>query len=175
MIQSNRTEQFLRLYSGCESHLFAYLLTLLGNWNDAEEVFQETTLALWRSFDDFHAGTDFTRWAKRIAFNRVLTFRKQKQRHGIPHSNEFLNAVEEAFAQQSDVLDARTRALAQCVGKLGEQDRQLLALRYETSRKVKDVATQVGRPANTVYKALERIRHALIDCVDRTLAREEHA
>jgi RNA polymerase sigma-70 factor, ECF subfamily len=172
-IEPQRGEQFLLVYSGCESQLFAYLLTLLGNRSDAEEVFQETALVLWRSFDDFTPGTNFLLWAKRIAFHRVLTFRKQRQRQGVPNSEEFLNSVERFLGSQSEALDARLRALSECLMKLSEPDRQLVALRYESNRKIKDLATQLGRPANTLYKAFERIRHALFECVDRSLAREE--
>ena len=173
--EPQRCEQFLLVYSGCESQLFAYLMTLLGNRSDAEEVFQETALTLWRSFDDFVPGTSFLLWAKRVAFHRVLTFRKLRQRQGVPSSEEFLNSVEQLLASQSETMDARLRALSGCLEKLSEPDRQLVTLRYESNRKIKDMATQLGRPANTLYKAFERIRHALFECVDRSLAREEHA
>jgi RNA polymerase sigma-70 factor (ECF subfamily) len=170
-----QTEEFLLLYSSCEERLFAYLVTLLGSRDDAEEVFQETTLALWRSFQEFDPGTNFLNWAKRVAFHRVLTFRKQRRRGGVPQSEEFLESVNRMVAANEDVMDARLRALATCLEKLPEADRQLVACRYEANRKVKSLATQLGRPANTLYKALERIRHSLIECVNRVVAREERA
>lgn len=173
-VESQRGERFLLEYSRCEAQLFAYLMTLLGNRNDAEEVFQETALALWRSFDDFTPGSPFLVWAKRIAFHRVLTFRKNRQRQGVPGSEEFLQAVEQLLSAQSDTLDARLQALSNCVQKLSAPDRQLIALRYESNQKIKELAAHLNRPANTVYKAFERIRHALYECVDRALAREEH-
>jgi RNA polymerase sigma-70 factor (ECF subfamily) len=114
-------------------------------------------------------------WAKRVAFNRVLTFRKQKKRQGIPCSGEFLNAVEEAVASENELFDARARALANCLKKLTDQERQLISLRYENDCTIKDVAAKTGRPANTLYKALGRIRHALLECIERTLSREEQA
>jgi RNA polymerase sigma-70 factor (ECF subfamily) len=173
-VESQRAEQFLIEYSRCEAQLFAYLMTLLGNRTDAEEVFQETALALWRSFNDFAPGTNFLSWAKRIAFHRVLTFRKLRQRQGVPGSEEFLNSVEQLLSSDSGKMDARLQALSNCVQKLSETDRQLIALRYESNKKIKDLANDLNRPANTLYKAFERIRHALYECVDRALAREEH-
>jgi RNA polymerase sigma-70 factor, ECF subfamily len=173
MVTNDRTEQFLRLYSGCESQLRAYLMTLLGNRTDVEDVFQETTVALWRSFDDFNPDTSFMCWAKQIAFHRVLQFRVQKQRRGVPCSQEFLNAVNQTIVSHSDELETRLRALAECVAKLAESDRKLVAMRYESNCTIKEVAAQIGRPANTLYKALERIRHALVLCMERAIAREE--
>lgn len=168
-----QTEDFLLLYSGCEERLFAYLVTLLGSRDDAEEVFQETTLALWRSFHEFEPGTNFLGWAKRVAFHRVLTFRKQRRRQGVPSSEEFLTAVDRMVAAHEDEMDTRLRALASCLQKLPEADRRLVACRYESNRQVKSLAAQLGQPANTLYKALERIRHALVECVNRVVAREE--
>lgn len=165
-------EEFLLLYSSCEERLFAYLMTLLGHRDDAEEVFQETTLVLWRSFNQFTHGTNFFAWAKQIAFNRVLTYRKQKRRSGVPHSEEVLRAIDRVASSRAEVLDARLVALSQCVEKLPEADRRLVAVRYGSNCKVKDAAIQLGRPANTLYKALERIRHALIECVERAILNE---
>jgi RNA polymerase sigma-70 factor, ECF subfamily len=170
-----RTEEFLFLYTGCEERLFGYLVTLLGSREDAEEVFQETTLVLWRSFQEFEPGTNFLFWAKKIAFHRVLTFRKQRRRAGVPQSEGFLESVERTLAAEEAVMDTRLRALAQCLEKLPAADRQLVACRYESNRHVKDLAAQLGRPANTLYKSLERIRHALIECVNRAVARESRA
>jgi len=175
MTADDRTELFLRHYSGCEQQLRAYLMALLGNWTDVEDVFQETTIALWRSFDQFSPETNFMTWARHVAFHRVLQFRSAKQRRGIPCSEEFLNAVQQTVTSQSDQIESRLRALSDCLAKLAEADRTLVAMRYESNRTIKEVATQMGRPANTLYKALERIRHALVVCVERTIAREGRA
>src|SRR5262249_46293703 len=129
-----RTEQFIVVYSACESRLFAYLMALLGNRSDAEEVFQETALALWRSFDSFVPGTSFIHWAKRIAFHRVLQFRSKNRRAGVPGDEEFLATVDRVLAKRSDELDARLRALETCLGKLRESDHQLVAARYFSNR-----------------------------------------
>lgn len=174
MVSQPRADEFLPHYSGCESWLFAYLVTLLGNRDDAEEVFQETTLALWRSFDDFQPGTDFARWAKRVAFHRVLTYRKQRQRQGVPQSEEFFSAVHAADERCENLAAARGRALDDCVARLPEADQRLVSLKYTSKATIPQLATQLGRSPNTVAKALKRIRRLLMGCVERTLIREGH-
>jgi RNA polymerase sigma-70 factor, ECF subfamily len=172
MVTHSRAEEFLLLYSGCEGWLLAYLMALLGNRDDAEEVFQETTLALWRSFEEFIPGSDFTRWAKRVAFHRVLTFRKKRRRQGIPHSEQFLEAVHSADERQATTVTSRLRALDDCVRRLPESDRRLVSLRYTTKQTIPQLATNLGRSASTITKALRRIRRVLMSCIDRTLASE---
>ena len=43
---------------------------------DAEEILQQTNLVLWRKFGRFEQGTDFDRWACRIAYYEVLKARE---------------------------------------------------------------------------------------------------
>jgi RNA polymerase sigma-70 factor, ECF subfamily len=175
MVTQSRAEEFLTLYSGCQRWLLAYLMALLGNRNDAEEVFQETTLALWRSFDEFTPGRDFTRWAKGVAFHRVLAFRKRKRRSDIPQSDEFLEAVHSADDRQADLAVSRLHALEDCVRRLPEADRRLISLRYSGKETIPELATQLNRSTSGVSKALRRIRRALANCVKRSLSREGFA
>jgi DNA-directed RNA polymerase specialized sigma24 family protein len=43
---------------------------------------------------------------------------------------------------------------------------------HESRETYKSIAEEIGRPVNTVYKALNRIRRSLHECIDRTLAAE---
>ena len=175
MVAPSRAEEFLLLYSGCEGWLLAYLMALLGNRDDAEEVFQETTLALWHNFDDFVPGSDFARWAKKVAFYRVLTFRKKKRRLGVPQTEEFLAAVHSADERQADAAAARLRALGDCMRRLPEADRCLISQRYDDRQTIPQLATNLNRSASTITKSLRRIRRMLMSCIDRTLANEGSA
>lgn len=168
----SRTEEFLVHYSSCEGWLFVYLVTLLGNHEDAEEVFQETTLALWRSFDDFKPGTSFANWVKRIALHRVLTFRKKKRRQGFPQSEEFLAAVHASDEQRPELVRERLRALDTCVERLPDAERQMVSLRYQSNQTIPQMGRELQRSPNTIAKALKRIRRVLQRCVERTLSRE---
>jgi RNA polymerase sigma-70 factor (ECF subfamily) len=86
----------------------------------------------------------------------------------------FLERVAETAAQQSEVLqlDERREALAGCLDKLPARDRELLARRFAEGATTRSTAEQVGRSVEAVYKALAKIRHALFDCVQKTLDRE---
>jgi RNA polymerase sigma-70 factor (ECF subfamily) len=71
------------------------------------------------------------------------------------------------------LLEARRDALRSCLQKLSSTDRQLVQHCYSDSRTTFRRAAEVlGRPVNTVYKALNRIRKALYDCIERTVAVE---
>jgi len=170
--QSDRYEEFLRLFAKHESGIFAYLLTLLTNRADAEEVFQETCIVLWRSFDRFQLGTNFRAWACRTALHQVIAFRRKQKRERLRFTQAFVETVAKEYEEKADDLEERLSALADCIAKLKTRDRELLSQCYRSNTTTKAVAEQIGRPADTVYKALKRVRRALFDCVSRTLAGE---
>jgi len=68
---------------------------------------------------------------------------------------------------------SRRDALRRCLDKLPSKDRQVVRSCYSDARtSFKTAADDLGRPANTVYKALNRIRKSLYDCIERTLSVE---
>jgi len=172
-LAEGKTEQFLQLYAGCEGKLSAYLMTLLGNYNDVQDVLQETLLALWQSFGEFEPGTNFLAWARKAAYHRALTFRKQQRRQGIPCSEAFLAALDRAYERKGDRLEEYLRYLEECIALLPDTDRQILAARFQSEGPSKAAAEALGRPVNTVYKALARIYRVLATCVERLASREE--
>jgi RNA polymerase sigma-70 factor (ECF subfamily) len=171
---TDKTRMFLRAFLQNERRLYAYILALLPNRADAEDLLQEVSLALWDTFDANSPPTDFLAWGRRIAYYKVLNFYKQSRRLQNRLNQVFLERVAETVAQQAEVLqlDDRREALAGCLEKLPARDRDLLARRFAEGATIQSTSEQVGRSVDAVYKALAKIRHALFDCVQRTLDRE---
>lgn len=165
-------DEFVRLLGQNQRRLFLYVLGMVPNWNDAEEIIQETNLVLWREFGQFQSGTNFTAWACKVAFHQVLNWRKRRQRDRLEFSPAFLEAVAAEAAEVADVLEERSTALADCIGKLPAPHRDLLRLRYTEGLTVEVVAQKLGRTIEAVYRALSRVRHTVHQCVTRTLTQE---
>lgn len=169
----DREAVFLRLYSANQSRIFAYIFALLPSWHDAQDVLQETSVVLWRAFDEFQPGTDFRAWACKTALHQVLSFRQRQKRIPCPTSDEFFETVAAEMATMDETLDNRLQALARCVKKLPQSARDLLRRCYHSGLSTRQVAAEMGRPAGTIYKELSRIRRRLFACVEKTLASEE--
>jgi RNA polymerase sigma-70 factor, ECF subfamily len=168
-----RRDAFARLFAQHDRWLFAYLVSLLGNATHAEEVFQEVCVVLWREYETFELGTDFVRWVSVIAHHQVHRFRRQQRRVGPQLSETTVDLLSHDAVERADLLESRRDALRGCLEKLPDTDRHLVGCCYGDSRtSFKTAAEQLGRPVNTVYKALNRIRRALHDCIERTLAVE---
>jgi RNA polymerase sigma-70 factor, ECF subfamily len=173
MSRQVKTEDFIELYTTYESRLRGYVLSLVPRWSDAEEIAQRCSLILWKKFDQFEPGTNFYAWACQIARLEVKEFRKRTNRERVVFSDEFVDSVaDEAIAMQEE-LPERLNALQKCVEKLSKEHRELLRLRYDERRSVGSVAKVVARPIEGVYKALSRIRMALHNCINASLASED--
>lgn len=174
MSQREATRDFVGLWTAHARQVYAYILTLVANWADAEDIFQETSTTLWEKFDEFQLGSDFTAWACRTAYFKTLSHGKQ-QGKAVGVSPEFLAAVSEEVERMSEQLDAQHFALADCLERLTPRDRNLIDLRYSPQGNVKAVADQVGRSVPAIYKALQRIHQTLFECIQRKLAAEERS
>lgn len=169
----HQRDAFARLFAKHDRWLFSYLVTLLCNSAHAEEVFQEVCVVLWREYEKFQIGTDFVKWASVIAHHQVQKFRRQRKRFGPQLSDEAVELVAATAVEQADLFDFRREALQHCLVKLPDADRQLIQQCYSDSGvNFKTVASQLGRPTNTIYKALNRIRKVLHECIDRSLSAE---
>ena len=168
---------FLRLFLQNERRVYAYIVTLLANRSDASDVLQEASLVMWDKFDETQPPADFAAWGCRIAYFKVLEFRKKTQRSKVQFSQTMLERVAETAVEQAEALqlDERREALAGCVEKLGPKDRELLEKRFEEGATTASTAEAVCRSVDAVYKALAKIRQGLFDCVTRTLTQEGHA
>ena len=162
----------MRLLMANERRIFAYVLTLLPNVADAEDVLQETSIVLWRKFPEYQPGSDFTSWAYRIAHNLVRNSRAKQHRCRVKFDEELLAAVAADAEYMCEELDLGRSVLVECINELPPGDRELLTLRYDAGATIKSVAAAVGRSAEGMYKAMRRIHDVLHDCVCRRLKSE---
>jgi RNA polymerase sigma-70 factor (ECF subfamily) len=174
---ATKNKLFLRLFLQNERRIYGYLLTLLGHRDDADDVLQEASLVMWDKFDPENPPGNFVAWGCRIAYFKVLDYYKKRQRSRVRFSQAMMERIAETAAEQAATLqlDERREALHGCIDKLSQRDRELLGLRFGEGGTIQSTSEKVGRSVDAVYKALARIRHALFDCVTRTLAQERHA
>ena len=165
--------EFVVLLLKHERQVYAYIFSLLGNHDDAEEVLQETSIVLWDKFDEFTSGTDFAAWAVSTAHYQVLRFRKQKQRGPLQFSDEFIERIAASSTEEQTPTGGIHQALEHCLSQLGDEERSLLAARYATNARVSEIATDLGSRTQTIYTRLKRIRRRLLLCIEQASKQEE--
>jgi RNA polymerase sigma-70 factor, ECF subfamily len=164
------SEEFVQLFTKSQRRVFLYILAQVSNPVEAEEILQETNMVIWNKCRTFEVGTNFLAWACRIASYEVLKYRDRQRRDKLVFSDEFIEQIAEEAVENSDELERRRLALMQCLSKLKPKDRELIQQRYARGENGKSVAKVLGRPVNSIYQSLGRIRRSLFECINRRLA-----
>ena len=164
--------EFVQLFTRNQRRLFLHILAQVPHPVDAEEILQDVNIIAWSKFSQFQAGTNFPAWIAQIATFEIMKYRSRKRRERLQFSEEYLEAVAQESLVRSEDLEARRAALVQCIQKLRPRDRELIQQRYAPGESGKALAETIGRPANSVYQSLGRIRRTLLECIERRLATE---
>jgi RNA polymerase sigma-70 factor (ECF subfamily) len=170
---SAQHDQFVEQFVRSQDRIYAYVVTLLPNRADAEEVFQQTSLILWKKWQQFDPNRDFVRWACGMAHHEVQNFlRKHADKGRVYFSEDVLAEVAQVRLEAHELLEARRRALGHCLGQLNRAKRELLERCYAGTDSIKTIAEELGQRPNVLYMTLKRLRRTLFECINRSLAAE---
>ena len=169
-----RASNFMRLVRQYDRQWKTYVVSLLPNWADADDILQDTKLELWERFSEYDPAGDFGAWARKLILFRVMTFRTKSGRERARFSQEAFDLVAAEAAPVVEEADARFRILAGCLQKLTDAARQLLWRCYAGGATIKDVAISLGRSIRGTQQAVAKIRSDLQQCIEREIRKEEH-
>jgi RNA polymerase sigma-70 factor (ECF subfamily) len=167
----DRYETFLQLIVEHEPMARSYLRGLLPAWHDVDEVVQEASLVAWRKFDSFEPGTSFGGWYLTIARFEALRYRRNLARSPLVFTPDVWELLERESRADADSA-SRLEHLEACLMKLGEPKRTLLLKAHTPGVVIRDLSKEVGRSEQAFYKALQRWRRSLLDCVTKAMALE---
>ena len=157
------------LLNGAHALLLRYILSLVGNRHDAEDVLQRASVVMWRRFETFEPGSDFIAWATTVAFYEVRNFQRITGRSRLEFDDELMETLAAERAQHVRQWSPRVEALEACMEKLDAANRGLVESIYTRGLEAAAVAQQQGRSAQTIYNKLNFIRRALAECVQRRM------
>ncbi len=165
-----RQEEFVRLLNGAHALLLRYVMSLVGNRHDAEDVMQRASVVMWKRFGTFESGTDFIAWATTVAFYEVRNFQRVTGRSRLEFDDNLMQTLAAERVQHVRQWSLRMEALEVCVEKLDPAQRALVETIYTEGIEVGEFARQQGRAPQTIYNKLNFIRRTLADCVQQRMA-----
>ncbi len=166
-------QEFDALLADAQPRLRGYVASILGAWSDVDDIVQETNLVLVIKRDDFEAGTNFIAWAFRVAYFKATTWRRDRMRQGRVVLSE--TAFQDVAAQAETYFMDRQpgiEALTKCLKLLPHRERDLVHAKYVGRQSLVDLAAERGCTANSLHKAISRIRLVLRTCVSQSLQRK---
>ncbi len=169
MLPADNHERFMRLFLQHEPEILRAVLVFVPHRADARDIVQETAVALWKHFSEYDPARPFVSWACGFARIEVRRFLRRAARRATltERAMEVLFASEDALAAMHE---ERERHLQECLARLTGEQRRLLDGYYAREESVEALAQSQGRSVEAIYKMLQRIRRALLDCMERKMA-----
>jgi RNA polymerase sigma-70 factor (ECF subfamily) len=168
-------QRFLSLFLRSEWEVFRYVAALVPNVADAEDIVQQTAVALWEKFDVYDPAKPFTPWACRFALNKARQWIERRQRWQTLLAGGLAEELARRRDEMRPELERRLVHLEGCVGKLPENQRAVVEGYYYRRKDIESLAGESGRTVEATYKMLQRVRQALHDCVERASQQPETA
>lgn len=136
------------------------------NYQDAEEILQNTWLAVWENIGGLQKVSSFGGWLRRIAYNECRryynnAYHSQGER---PYEDEALawhvNRDADVLLREEELRAEAVEAVRNLPSK-PEYVREVAVLFYLHDTKLKDIAKQLDLPLGTVKRKLSEARELL--------------
>jgi RNA polymerase sigma-70 factor, ECF subfamily len=166
-MDSPSPKTFNELFLEHQRGIFAYIITLLPDRNNAEDVFQQTCLMLLQEQARYDRRREFFPWACGFALNEVRRFRRAHYRERLPLSDAVVDFLAGVQAKSSQRITAQTDLLSACLEELPAEKRDLLMHCYARQGGLDGIAAQLRLETTVLRKRLERIRRTVFECMTR--------
>ncbi len=153
---------FEQLYDRHSGTLYAMLLRILGNPEDAQEVLQETFIKAWGSADQYDAGRGSeaawlisiarSRGIDRLRSRRIRTDRETSAGREISIRSGF---VEKSTGGDPAIASEERSAVRGALGELPEAQRIALELAYFEGLSQSEIAERLGEPLGTIKTRMQ--------------------
>lgn len=164
--QNAAQQRFLSLFLRSEREIFRYVAALVPNGVDAEDIVQQTAVALWEKFDAYDANQPFTPWACRFALNKARQWIERRQRWSALLEGGLAEELARRREELQPELELQLKHLEGCLGKLPAEQRGLVEGYYYRRDGIDKLAGASRRTVAATYKTLQRIRQALQVCIE---------
>lgn len=159
MIQKDK-EGFLKLLEANKLIIYKICNSYCKNASDRDDLAQEISYQLWRSFHHFNGSVQFSTWMYRVALNVAITFyRKIKTAEAIIKLAETDTELEDRKEDTTD-LENNMNALQQFINELKELDKALMIL-YLEEKSYREIAEILGITETNVATRISRIKDKL--------------
>lgn len=169
---AKHTENLIVLLTQHQEQIFRYIFSLVSVEADARDILQETSLALFRKWEQYDATRPFVPWAYRFAYLQVQKHREKSARSPLLFGEDEIDLLAQERERIEPQLDERLRLLDGCLERLTAQDKDLVTSRYAMRQSAEEMMRRFSLSRRTLFRNLELLRERLHECVTRQLRSE---
>jgi RNA polymerase sigma-70 factor (ECF subfamily) len=163
--QLGDADAFDQLFVRYEKPLLNFLYRFTGDYQLAEDVFQEAFFAVYKKAQKFDLSKKFSTWLHEIAVNKAVD-KLRKKRVVLPLKTEIESIEHDRISPEEDFekREIQTR-LQKALGFLSEEHRLVLVLKHYQGLDYKEIGEILDCPVGTVksrvYYALKDLKNYL--------------
>lgn len=167
---------FEKIQKKYHRQLFSLVLRMIRNYEDAQDIVQETFIRAFNNLDKYQKEFQFHSWLFKIASNLCIDcLRRRRFQHisidmPAPYRDDAdaLDFVDEEANADKDLLSKeQTNILNKAIEELPEHYRKVIILRHFEELDYKEIAEQLAIPIGTVKAHLFRARRILMELLKR--------
>jgi RNA polymerase sigma-70 factor, ECF subfamily len=158
------TTAFAELFSRYKQPIFGFFRRRLANPDHADELTQETFLAIFRAASTYEPRALFRTWLYAIAMKILYSHRRKSTFRAM-----FFNADSATSEPATRETTTSEIILREALGRLPKTDREILMLREFEQLNYAEISGILQLPLNTVRSRLFRARTALRDLLTSPL------
>ena len=151
-----KKEQFEPFLLAHEKRIYHYLLTLVGNDSDANDLVQMVFISFYEHIDRVEEATALS-YVYRIAYNKSMTFLKQKSRYVNLEPQSFDNIPD----QPKTAPPPDYTALREAIRELPPRLASVIHLQYYENLSYRDMSENLGISVKAVESLLVRAKKQL--------------
>ncbi len=163
-IQAGDTECFACLIDRYSERVYALIVKVVRNREDAEELVQDVFMKVFKHLPSFKGDSSLATWIYRIAYNTAISeTRKKKHELLVLEETQWANTSEEDAADAWGLTDSaeQVERLEKALERLSADERFLILLYYMEDKTVEEIAVISGLTQTNVKTKLFRIRKRL--------------
>ncbi len=159
-------DAFAQLVQQHQRRVFNLVFRMLGQYEEANEVSQETFLAAWQGLPSFRGDARFSTWLYRIAYNCALKQLEQRKRDraiqaGVQAERMMASASQQECVDAQLESHARQALIHEQLSNLPAKYRIVLVLRHLQDMTYEEMAEILTMPIGTIKTHLFRARNLL--------------
>lgn len=163
---SNKADGFLNCLMQRQMRIYAFILSMVRNYEDADDILQDTVNTMWQKYPESQPINDFVAWGIQIAYYKILDYRKkQKGNIHIQYNDQLFETMLPVVKEADRHADGRLEKLKDCLKKLSPRESKFIELRYYQDLKPRQISPLLGLSILNVYKIMSRIHSRLLQCV----------
>ena len=152
MAERQLSEPFVHALLECQDRLHAYIVALVMDQDEANDILQNTNVVLCQQADRLPEIKNFTAWACRIAYFEVLSSRKRQKRDKLLFDADLLDLIAEEIPRHLEKVGLYQNLLNRCLAELSDVQREMIFRRVWPWRLDPGTCPRVG-PADRFSSA----------------------